>query len=227
MLVCPNCRRDNPEEAQFCSFCGRNLAPDISGLGRRVKREERPDAFEIPVPKPPSPLPGIITLGVVAIALGVLGTWLALRPNPCEGKFTSDRYPYCVAIPEGWREGAQEIGGTTADAYRPQTERAVVLVVAEEVDPGTNTEAYAEVYRDNQEQGGLFPGPARRILIGGSEAVAWEITGTTEEGTSVRQRQLTIVRDGMGWVITFAGATEGYREHRPIFESMLESWAWK
>ena len=227
MLVCPNCRQENPEEAQFCTVCGRNLAPDVAGLERPVRREQRPDAFEIPAPKPPSPLPGIITLAVVAVGIGLIGVWLALRPNPCAGKFTSDRYPYCVAIPEGWGEGAQEIGGTTADAYRPQTEGAVVLVVAEEVDSGTNTEAYAEVYRDNQEQGGLFPGPARRFNIGGSEGVVWEITGTTEEGTSVRQRQLTVVRDGMGWVITFAGATDGYQEHRPLFDGMLQSWAWK
>jgi hypothetical protein len=227
MLVCPNCRRDNPEEAQACTFCGRSLAPEAAGLGRLVRREPSTDAFDIPVPKPPSPLPGIITLAAVAVGLAVLGTWLLLRPNPCEGKFSSDRYPYCVAIPEGWAEGAQEIGGTTADAYRPRTEGAVVLVVAEEVDPATNTEAYAEVYRDNQEQGGLFPGPARRIEIGGSEAVVWEITGTTDEGTEVRQRQLTVVRDGMGWVITFAGATDGYREHRQLFESMIQSWAWK
>jgi hypothetical protein len=227
MLVCPNCRRENPEEAQFCTVCGRSLSPDVSGQERPVRREERPETFDIPAPTPPSPLPGIITLGAVAVAIGVLGIWLALRPNPCEGKFTSDRYPYCVAIPEGWRESAQEIGGATADAYRPQTEGAVVLVVAEEVEAGTNTEAYAEVYRDNQEQGGLFPGPARHIDIGGSDGVVWEITGTTEEGTSVRQRQLTVVRDGMGWVITFAGASDGYQEHRELFDGMLQSWAWK
>jgi hypothetical protein len=227
MLVCPNCRRENPEEAQFCTVCGRSLAPDVAGQERPIRREERTDAFEIPAPKLPSPVPGIITLAAVAVGIGVLGFWLLLRPNPCEGKFTSDRYPYCVVIPEGWRESAQEIGGTTADAYRPQTEGAVVLVVAEEVDSGTNTDAYAEVYRDNQEQGGLFPGPSRHIKIGGSEAVVWEITGTTEEGTSVRQRQATVVRDGMGWVITFAGATDGYQEHRPLFDGMLQSWAWK
>lgn len=227
MLVCPNCRQENPEEAQFCTVCGRSLAPAVAGQERPIRREERTDAFDIPAPKPRSPLPGIISLVAVAVGIGVLGVWLALRPNPCEGKFTSDRYPYCVVIPEGWREGAQEIGGATADAYRPQTEGAVVLVVAEEVDQGTNTEAYAEVYRDNQEQGGLFPGPPRRIVIGGSEAVVWEITGTTEEGTSVRQRQLTVVREGMGWVITFAGATDGYEEHRPLFDGMLQSWAWK
>src|SRR5918996_534022 len=101
MLVCPNCRQENPEEAQFCTVCGRTLAPDIAGLERPVRREQRPDAFEIPAPKPPSPLPGIITLAVVAVGIGIIGVWLALRPNPCAGKFTSDRYPYCVAIPSG------------------------------------------------------------------------------------------------------------------------------
>lgn len=175
MLVCPACRRDNPEEAQFCTFCGRTLAPEASVVGRSVRREDRTETFDIPVPKPPSPL----------------------------------------------------AGGTTADAYRPQTEGAVVLVVAEEVDPGINTEAYAEVYRDNQEEGGLFPGPSRRVEIGGSGGVIWEITGTTDEGTSVRQRQLTVVRDGMGWVITFAGAADGFNEHRQFFDGMVQSWAWK
>jgi hypothetical protein len=227
MLVCPACRRDNPEEAQFCTFCGRTLAPEASVVGRSVRREDRTETFDIPVPKPPSPLAGIITLVALVVAVGGLATWFAFRPNPCEGKFTSDRFPYCVSIPQGWSEGAQEIGGTTADAYRPQTEGAVVLVVAEEVDPGINTEAYAEVYRDTQEEGGLFPGPSRRVEIGGSEGVVWEITGTTDEGTSVRQRQLTVVRDGMGWVITFAGAADGFNEHRQFFDGMVQSWAWK
>jgi hypothetical protein len=57
--------------------------------------------------------------------------------------------------------------------------------------------------------------------------VVWEITGTTDEGTSVRQRQLTVVRDGMGWVITFAGAADGFNEHRQFFDGMVQSWAWK
>jgi hypothetical protein len=227
MLVCPNCRRENLEEAQFCSYCGRSLAPETSGLGRPAKREQAEDAFDLPVPKPPSAVPGIVTLVALVVGLGGLGTWFALRPNPCEGKFTSDQYPYCVTVPQGWREGTQQIGETRADAFRPQTEGAVVLVVAEEVEPGTNTEAYAEVYRDNQEEGGLFPGPVQRVDVGGTEAVAWEITGTTEEGTSVRQRQLTVVRDGRGWLITFAGAVDGYRQHRPLFDGMLDSWAWK
>lgn len=226
MLVCPNCRRDNAEEAQFCTFCGRSLAPDAAGGDRPVRREERPETFEIPAPKPPNAIPGIVTLVALVVGLGGIGTWLALRPNVCEGKFSSDRYPYCVAVPQGWQESGQEIGGTTADSFRPQTEGAVVLVVAEEVDPGTNTEAYADVYRGNQEDGGLFPGPVRRIEVGGTDAVVWEITGTTDEGTSVRQRQLTVVRDGMGWVITFAGAVDGYRQHRPIFDGMLQSWSW-
>lgn len=227
MLVCPQCRHDNPEEARFCTQCGGSLEPTATSL-RSVERT-RPveDDIDIAPPRRASPLPGILTL-VALVLLGVgAATWYVLRPNPCAGKFTSDQYPYCVALPEGWEDGQQQVGGGQADTFFPTSRDAYILVQAQQVNSGTDTRAFAEQQRDSEEAGGLFPGPLREVRVGGQVAVAWEVTLPTESGIVIRQLEVAMVRGGTGWVITFAGTDESYEREQPDFEQVLESWSFK
>lgn len=227
MLVCPSCRRDNPEEARFCTQCGSSLEPTATGL-RRVERAAAADeAFEIPPPRRASVIPGILTLAALVVAAVGGATWYVLRPNPCAGKFTSRQYPYCVAIPEGWEDGREDVGQGQADTFVPTTRDAYVVVQAQQVESGTDTRAFAERQRDSEEAGGLFPGPLTELDVGGHEAVAWEITRTTESGVLIRQLEVAVVRAGTGWIIAFAGTDESFDRERPDFLQLLESWSFK
>lgn len=227
MLVCPECRNENPEEAKFCTRCGRSLSATDSSLRRLARREETEEGIDIPVRKLPSPIFGIIGLVAVLVAGVGVGTWWLLRPNPCEGKQASSQFPYCVEVPAGWEQATEEIGGQQADTYSPPSGDAFVLVVVEQVQPGTDTPDYAETHRDREEAGGLFPGPVEETDVGGQEAVSWEVTSTTENGTVVHQLQVALVHSGTGWVITFAGNEESYGRERDVFHQILGSWSFK
>src|SRR5918996_1215491 len=224
MLVCPECRNENPEAAKFCTRCGRGLDA-AEATYRRLERREGADEIDIEVPKPPNPLRGILGIVAVIVAVLAVGAWWLLRPNPCEGKQASPQFPYCLEVPRGWEQATEEIGGgQQADTYAPPSGDAAILVVAEQVQPGTETTAYAETHRSQEEAGGLFPGPIEQIDVAGTDAVSWEVTTTTEGGTVVHQLQVAMVRGGSGWGITYVGNEEGFPRDRDLFQQVLETW---
>jgi zinc-ribbon domain len=227
MLVCPECRNENPEEAKFCTWCGRSLAAAETALRRFKRREDSDEGIEIAIPKLPNPLFSILGVVVAAlIAVGV-GAWYLTRPNPCEGKQASDQFPYCLELPSGWDQATEDLEGQQADTYSPPSGDALILVQAEQVQPGMDTQAYAEAHRDRQEAGGLFPGPLEHADVGGLEAISWEVTTTTEAGTALHQLQVALVRAGTGWVINYVGNEESYPRDRDLFQQVLETWSFQ
>jgi len=228
MLVCPECRNENPEAAKFCTRCGRTLTDTESTLRRIERREETGEGIDIPPPKQANPLFGILGIVAVGLTIVVIGAWWLLRPNPCEGKQASPQFPYCLEVPRGWEQATEEIGGgQQADTYAPPSGDAAILVVAEQVQPGTDTTAYAETHRSQEEAGGLFPGPLEQLDVAGTEAVSWEVTTTTEGGTVVHQLQVALVRGGTGWVITYVGNEESFPRDRDLFQQVLETWSFQ
>ena len=227
MLVCPECRNENPEQAKFCTRCGRSLAATESALRRLERREGAEEGIDIPIPELPNPLFGILGIVTVTVVAIVFGAWWLLRPTPCDGKQPSDQFAYCLEVPTGWDQATEEIGGQQADTYSPPSGDAFILVVAEQVEPGTDTTAYAETHRDREEAGGLFPGPVEHLDVGGLEAVSWEVSSTTEGGTVVHQLQVALVRGGTGWVITYAGNEESFGRDRDVFHQVLQSWSFR
>jgi hypothetical protein len=227
MLVCPDCRTENPEEAKFCTRCGRSMAAAESALRRLERRVEPGEGMDVPKPKPPNPLFGILGLVSVAVAVVAVGTWWLLRPNPCEGKEASDQFPYCLEVPSGWEQATEEIGGQGADTYSPPSGDAFILVQAEQVQSGVDSTGYAETHREREEAGGLFPGPVEHLDVGGQEAVSWEVSSTTEGGTVVHQLQVALVNGETGWIITFAGNEESFGRDRDAFHQVLQSWSFQ
>ena len=227
MLVCPECRNENPEHAKFCTRCGRTLTAMESSLRRLERRTETDEVIDIPAPKPPNPLMGILGMVAVAVTVVAVGAWWLLRPNPCEGKQASSQFPYCLQVPSGWEQATEQIEGQEADTYQPPSGDALILVQAEQVQPGTDTPAYAEFHRGQQEAGGLFPTPLEHLDVGGEEAVSWEVTSTTEGGTQLHQLQVALVRGQTGWVITYAGNEQSYPRDRDVFQQVLGSWSFQ
>jgi zinc-ribbon domain len=72
VLVCPACRSENVEQAQFCSRCGRSLIPEEGSIRRLERHKESGSFMDVPAPTQASPVPGILTLvGIVVVGLGV------------------------------------------------------------------------------------------------------------------------------------------------------------
>jgi hypothetical protein len=225
MVVCPECRNDNAEEAKFCTRCGHSLTAADSTIRRVARREGTVEGLDIPIPKQPSPVFGIAVIAALVLASVGAGVWYFLRPDPCAGKLPSSQFPYCVVLPTGWDQATEQIDGQQADTYSPPAGESIILVVVQQVESGTDTSAYAQLERDREESNGLFPGPVEEMLVGGQEAVSWEVTNTTEGGIVVHQHRVALVRGATAWAITFAGNEESYGRDRDVFHQVLRSWS--
>ena len=229
MLVCPNCRNENLEEARFCRVCGRSLDPVQSPMRSQAERQVV-DGGDLDVPR--RTRRSVLPLLLVVVAVGtaaVLGSvWYAARPNPCEGKFSSILFGYCAEIPEGWRGGSQVTAQENLDEFTPQNDDAVTWVrVRDAVDPATQTQQYAQQFRTSQEAEGLDPSQVEVVPLDGEQALAWEVTVPTEDGDALRVREVVIVREDGVWRITLAATEAAYPQARLGFEELLSTWTWK
>lgn len=228
MLVCPTCRNENQEDAQFCTTCGRSLSPEDAALVAPARREPADLEIDIPPPKRQSPLPGLFALAAVLVAGVGAVTWFALRPNPCAGKFSSERFPYCMVVPRGWQEAQVDVQGSAVDAFTPSDDGPTVFVYAADAPDGLDTEGYTDDLRSEAQDSGLFPTNPRPIEIGGDDALVWELTKSdTTTGSMITERRVTLVRDGTLWQILLFGRERAVDRSEPQFEHMLETWAWQ
>jgi hypothetical protein len=227
MLVCPQCRADNLEDARFCRFCGRSLEP-IGLPPRRLEARAPSEEMEIPPPRTPSAIPAVIALSVLGLAVLAGGLWYAARPNPCEGKFSSALFAYCATIPAGWSGGSQLAGQENIDQFAPSGEDAVTWVRVQEVlDPAIQTQQYAQQFRTSQEANGLAPGRIEGLELDGEQALAWEVTVTSQEGENLVLREVVLVREDGAWRIELVSTEQMYPRARVAFEDLLSSWRWK
>jgi hypothetical protein len=226
VLVCPHCRGENVEESRFCNTCGRSLEPGDMAIRRLERSEERSEFLDFPPPKRPSAVPGIVALSLLGVTLLGLGAWFLLRPDPCAQKFESTQFPYCLTVPRGWEAGPQPIQDVPTDVFGPQAALPFVYVTADAAPPEADSRSYANVQRQGLEADGLFPSPMEGDEVGGSDALAWETTFTDSDGTVIRQRTITLVRDGQAWQIGLVSTQQDFREARTQLEAMLSSWSW-
>lgn len=236
MLVCPNCRSDNLEDAPVCRHCGGSLEP-VSTPMRRVERgEEEEPHFEFSPGRRTSAWP--LVIGALVVGLGLLGWGLfaALKPNPCEGKYSSALFSYCANIPTGWAGGSRFDPEGNLDRYQQlpgEGESATggaetTVQVSQVLDPTVSTQQYAQQFRTSQEANGLNPGPVEVIVIDGEQAVAWDFSSPPGQGQApLHVRDVIAVRPDGAWQIRFVATQEAYEEARFAFEEMLASWRWK
>lgn len=227
MLVCPHCRSENAEEATACQVCRRALEPTESHLRRTEGTERLEDEFDLRPSRRPRAWPGILALVVLAAGLGGVWLWFSNRPSPCEGKFVSPLFGYCITIPAGWTGGSIRTPVGAIDRYEPEEPGAEVVVLAGEAVPGTTSEQYAQGIRSTQETLGVTVGPIQSVEVGeGTPAVAWQATVRADDGTILQQRTVALIRNGLGYRILLGGDGSIFDEARFAFEQILSSWGW-
>ncbi|MGH2692947.1 MAG: hypothetical protein ACRDHM_10670 [Actinomycetota bacterium] len=233
MLVCPNCRSENLEDASVCRHCG-NALDAVSSPMRRLDRTEQEQEEESQLDLMPargtSAWP--VVIAVLILGLGVLGWGLfaALRPNPCEGKYTSALFGYCADIPTGWAGGLRPVGDTYEDRFVEGASGDAQTTVRVErlVDTTVATPQYVQQFRTSQEATGFELSEIDPLILDGEQAFAWNYSVTNEgELNPVRVREVILVRPDGAWRIRLVATDEAYEEARFAFEEMLASWRWK
>jgi hypothetical protein len=231
VLVCPNCRSENAEEAAVCRHCGNALEAVSSPMRRIDRSEEEEPQLDLKPARTSSAWPLVIVS--LALGLGTLGWGLyaALQPNPCEGKYSSALFSYCADIPPGWAGGLQPVGDTYEDRFVPvadELEAQATVRVTDLVDSTVATPQYVQQFRTSQEANGLALSDIEPLMLDGEQAIAWGYSVQQGgEDTLVRVREVILVRPEGAWRVQLLASDETYEEARFAFEEMLASWRWK
>jgi hypothetical protein len=228
VIVCPNCRRSNDEEAAACEQCGASLAPGPTHLLSRRAPNERPP-IEVAQPKPPSPWRAIVVLGVLLGAgIGAVA-WYFLRTTPCDGtNFTSQQFGYCMTLPSDWQWHPAKFGDAlTVDQFTPPSQSATVLVEAADLPDNADLSSFADAVRSKDEQAGLTPGPIQRTSVDGADALAWNIDYTNGAGTDFSIREVVVVKDHFGWRMMLNDTTTGFDQDVSAFNGMVHSFRFR
>ena len=255
MVLCPNCSHENEDDARFCNRCGTSLAaappaetvptepqpalpapalPPVPGEQPSPAPAAQPAPVEAaPVseaetprreePKSPVVVPLVLAL-VAVVGIGAL-LFVASRPAPCDGKFSSDKFGYCLAVPEGWSAGPASIGTEEVDQFVVPNESTTVIVSAVDLPDETDLKQFAQQARQTGQTSGLTPGEMHDRTLGGEQALEWQLSATTSTGQNFRLQQVVTVKNHVGWSVTFTDSAQTFADHRTSFEHMLQSWA--
>lgn len=227
MIVCPNCRHVNEEEAAACASCGHSLDPGPALLLPMRRTGDGLPQLEIKPPPTASPWRAVGVLGVVvAIAAGFLG-WKLTKPDPCRGlDFSSDLFGYCVNVPAGWMAQPARVGSSVnLDQFSPASQSTAVLVEAVDLTEGTGLPQFADFVRQKDEAAGMTPGPARQITIDGVAAQEWDITvSSTGSSKTFQEREVVVVRGQVGWRVIFNAPQDRFEQDAGPFQQLLDSW---
>lgn len=229
MIVCPDCRHVNEEQALVCGRCGRSLEPGPVALMPQRRTSAPPPIIEVPKPKPPSPWRAVEIIGGLVGVLAAAGAFWLLRPDPCEGtNFASPTFGYCLTVPEGWVAEPARVGDqVTLDQFAPPRDGATVIVDATDLERGVTLEGWAGFVRNRDVEAGLTPGPATETAVGGVPARQWDLTATSDAGTSYRMREVVVVRDEVGWRISLSDTEDGFEVSQAVFQRMLDSFRFR
>jgi hypothetical protein len=228
VIVCPNCRRSNEEDAATCEQCNASLTPGPTHLLSRRAPNERPP-IEIAQPKQPSPWRALIALGVLlGVGIGV-AAWYFLRPTPCDGtNFTSQEFGYCMTLPSDWQWHPAKFGDAlTVDQFTPPSQSATVLVEAADLPDNADLSSFADAVRSKDQEAGLTPGPIEKTTVDGADALAWNIDYTNGAGTDFSIREVVVVENHFGWRMMLNDTASSFSRDMPAFDGMVRSFRFR
>jgi zinc-ribbon domain len=228
VVICPNCRNENLEDATVCTKCGGSLDPGVSRLLPVRRTEDERPPFELHTPKPPSVWRAVAVFGIFALLAAGIGVYYLGRPNPCAGtNFTSTNFGYCVLVPDGWEAGPARFGAdVTLDQFAPPTASSTVIVSSVDLDSGATLSDFSNFVRQRDDAAGLTPGPTSETTVDGVGATQWDVTVETD-GETYRMREVVTVRDDVGWRITLNDVRQDFATSAVAFRDLLDSWRFR
>ena len=231
MLVCPQCRNENLEDADFCRVCGRSLEPAGAYMRRLDRREDTEPELDLPPPRAGRPWLAVTVLVVVALGVAIWSLFATTAPDPCQGKYSSAQFPYCAEIPQGWTAGAELESAESLDRFvfgTGEPEAVADVRVEELVDPTVQTEQYVQQFRTSQEARGLDPTSVGSVDVGGESALTWDYLPPPPEGEpQAVVREVILVRAEGAWRITLIANEEAYEDALVALQRIFSSWEWK
>jgi hypothetical protein len=188
-----------------------------------VRSATRPhEEFDLTPPPPPPLWPRItVLIGVLVIGIGLV-SWLALKPSPCDGKFSSDQFAYCIQVPSGWHQEPASIGPLSVDQF-VRTDEALVVVVAFSLQPGTELKGYARIARIHARDAGLSAGESVESRLGNTPALEWDLH-STDSLLNYQGLEVVAVTGDVGWTIQLDASRLSFPRHVQAFRTMLHSW---
>ena len=157
---------------------------------------------------------------VVAGIAGVV-TWISVRPTPCDGKFSSSSFSYCVHVPKGWTASSAHIGPTTVDQFLDHPATAVVMALP--LRSGVTLAEY-EQFAVQQDTAKGAERQRREADEGGAPALQWDLS---VKGGRFQGVEVVTVHDDVGWTLQLNDDQASFPSHIGAFRSMLSSFLFR
>ena len=145
-----------------------------------------------------------------------------MRPQPCDHKFSSSQFAYCLNVPRGWSANVAHIGSADVDQFVSLPATTVIASLA--LRSGSTLSIYARAARRQDSRKGLTTGPQRSTRIDGSPALQWNLTVDRGRFQGI---ELVTVRDDVGWTVQLDDDETTFGSHLGPFRSMLSSFQFR
>ena len=163
-----------------------------------------------------------VLIAVVATTVAV-GAWLA-APGRCEdADFTSSRYAYCVATPEGTVPSEVDDESGQYDRFELEGSGALVQVTATRLPQGQGLQEFVEGFVAAAQEQSFAAQPAVPVRVAGAAGVQVDFTGETG-GTPVHFRFVFVERERVVWQVDLRAVEEQFAEHTDDLNHILDSW---
>jgi hypothetical protein len=168
---------------------------------------------------------GILLLLVVAGAGAGVVAALA-QPDICDGTtFRSDRFGYCLVVPDGWEaDGEGTLGEIPADRIQMPGDIATVYVQAVSIGEGQNLQDFADSIRSLDEQAGYRLEAITETTVAGVPALRWDFVTGVKGGVQLKMRELVFVDGSNGWRMQMAEGKPSFDETAATVDAMLDTW---
>jgi len=196
---------------------------------------QRPDPVAAEEPDSLAPLPPsyskapfwiglLLLLGFVGLGVGVVAA--LAQPDVCDGStFRSDRFGYCLAVPEGWKaDGEGTLGEIPADLIQSPGEIGSVYIQAVPIDGGQTLEGFADSVRSLNEQAGYRLEAIVETTIAGVPALRWDFVTGVKGGVPMKMRETVFIDGANGWRVQMAEAKPTFEETASTVDAMLDTW---
>jgi hypothetical protein len=161
-------------------------------------------------------------VGLLGVAAGIIA--FATAREPCAGAdFTSARFGYCVAIPDGWRTEAAASTGPAIDRLLVPAQPATVSIQAFRLTAGQSLSQFADHVRSLDRAAGYEDGDTSSRSVAGLPAIQWDVAAPTGV-TTTRVRDVVFARGGVVWRVELGDTENEFASHTADLDRILLSW---